>query len=197
MGLFYSNLAVYKPARDALVSALKGMKRTAYLSPTIDGHTIVFDKAMEGQNARVIEELGKNLTAKLKCTALAAVLHDDDVLLMWLFRNGEIYDHYDSIPGYFDANAGPGAPVGGDADLLCLAFDRLDRKKRLKKLLRADRLKDELPERWGELERHRAVAAELGIPTIAAGVCFASIEGDYVPEGFLPEGFANNSFERI
>jgi hypothetical protein len=197
MGLFYTNLAVFGPSRDALKAALKAMKRNAYLSPTIDGHTVVFDKAMEGQNARIIEKLGTTLTDELKCTALASLLHDDDVLLLWLFRNGEIYDHYDSIPGYFDPDAEPGDPVGGDAEVLCLAYGRLDRKKRLKKLLRANYLKGELPKGWGEQERHRAVAAELGIPAIVAGVCYSSIDGKYVPKEFLPDGFDVDSFEKF
>ena len=105
MGLFYSNMTVYRPSRETLMSALKSMQRTAYLSPTIEGHTFIFDKAMERQNATIIEEFGTALTGQLQCAALAAVLHDDDVLYFWLFHNGAVCDRYDSLPQYFDPKA--------------------------------------------------------------------------------------------
>ncbi len=137
MGLFYSNLTVFQPSREALVKSLKALNRTAFLSPTIQGHTVVFDKAIEGQNAEVIEDFGTSLTGRLTCAALASMLHDDDVLYFWLFQNGEVCDRYDSLPQYFDPNAEPGPPEGGDSELLCLAFGRPDRKERVETLLRA------------------------------------------------------------
>src|SRR5262249_44183992 len=80
MGLFYANLTVYRPARPALRAEVRRLKRQAFLSPTLRGHTIVFDKEMDEQDSKAIERLGKALTKALSCAALAAVLHDDDVL---------------------------------------------------------------------------------------------------------------------
>ena len=80
MGLFYSNLTVYRPRRPALLTELRRLKRAAFLSPTLHGHTVVFDKVMDRQDSEAIEGLGSAVTGALSCAALAAVLHDDDVL---------------------------------------------------------------------------------------------------------------------
>jgi hypothetical protein len=197
MGLFYSNLTVHRAARPALLAELRRLKREAFVSPTIDGHTVIFDKAIEEQDFKAIERLGKAVTKALSCSALAAVLHDDDVLYLWLFVNGRVRDRYDSLPGYFDPDSAPGPPEGGDAKVLCQAFGRPERADRVDELLRADLLESELAGVPGELERHAALAGELGIPPFTAGVCYSSIAGDYVPKEFIPREFAGIKFEAV
>jgi hypothetical protein len=193
MGLFYRNLTVHGVARDALVAKLKAMGRTAYVGATTDGCTVVFDKKMEQGKFSEIEKLATSLTGELGCTALVAILHDDDVLYLWLFVKGEACDWYD----YFDPNAtDTSPPTGGDAELICLAFNRLDHKKRVQKLLRPSSIEGELPKGWGEQERHRAIAIELGMPKYVAGVTYSSIAGDYVPKEFLA-GCDDVTFEAI
>jgi hypothetical protein len=183
MGLFYSNLTAYAPERPVLLAELRRLRLTAYVSPTIDGHTVVFERAMDEQNPRAIERLGRAVTRGLACSALAAVLHDDDVLYLWLFRNGRVRDRYDSSPAYFDPHSGHRPPEGGDAKLICEAFGRPDRRERVEELLRADLL-EEFPDVRGELERHAALAAELGMPWFVAGLGYSAIAGGYVAEEF-------------
>jgi hypothetical protein len=197
MGLFYSNLTVYRPERLALLAELRRLKREAFLSPTIHGHTVVFDKAMDEQGSTAIERLGKAVTKALSCSALAAVLHDDDVLYLWLFQNGRVRDRYDSCPAYFDPDSEPRPPEGGNARTLCEAFGRTDRAERVEELLRADLLEDELLVVPGEFERHAALATELGMPPFVAGVCYSSIAGEYVPKEFIPEEFEGIAFEAV
>ena len=184
MGLFYANLAVYRPLRQPLLTALRRLRRKAFVSPTIYGHTVVFDQAVDEQDTRANERFGQAITEKLSCSALAAALHDDDVLYLWLFEKGQILDHYDSLPGYFDPHAEAGSPRGGDSVLLCKAFDRPDCQERVEQLLRASLLEGELPEVLGELERHQALASELGIPRCVAGLGYSAIASGYVPEEF-------------
>src|SRR4051794_9502709 len=107
MGLFYANLTVYPPTREALLGLLRQLGRTAFLGPTAHGYTAVFDQANDGQDFGDIERLGCEVTGRLSCSALAAVLHDDDVLFLWLFREGRVLDTYDSLPGYFDPAVEP------------------------------------------------------------------------------------------
>ena len=197
MGLFYSNLTVYGPERPALLAELRRLKREAFLSPTIHGNTVVFDKAMDEQDSKAIERLGKAVTKALSCSALAAVLHDDDVLYLWLFQNGRVRDRYDSCPAYFDPDSEPRPPEGGNARALCEAFGRTDRAERVEELLRADLLEDELLGVPGEFERHAALAAELSMPPFVAGVCYSSIAGDYVPKEFIPEEFEGIRVETV
>ena len=152
---------------------------------------------MDEQDIDSIEELGKAVSGALSCSALAAVLHDDDVLYLLLFQNGQVCDRYDSSPAYFDPNSEPLPPAGGNAETLCDAFGRPDRVERVEELLRADLLEEELPNVAGELERHAALAAELGIPPFVAGVCYSSIAGDYVPQEFIPPELEGITFEAV
>jgi hypothetical protein len=184
MGLFYSNLTVYRPTHPALLAELRRLQRTAFVGPTVHGHTVVFDKASDEQDTVVIERLGRAVTKTLSCSALAAMLHDDDVLYLWLFVNGRVRNRYDSCPAYFDRHAEHGPPTGGNAGLICTAFDRPDRQERVEQLLRADLLEEELPGVPGELKRHAALAAELGMPRFVAGLGYSAIAGGYVAEEF-------------
>jgi hypothetical protein len=74
---------------------------------------------------------------------------------------------------------------------------RPHRRARVATLLRANLLNRELPEVRGEFERHRALASELGMPGFAAGVCFSSIAGNYVPKEFIPKQHEGISFQRV
>lgn len=197
MGLFYSNLTVYRPTRPALLAELRRLEREAFLSPMIHGHTVVFDKAMDEQDSEAIEGLGKALTKALSCMALAAMLHDDDVLYLWLFEKGRVRDRYDSCPAYFDPNSELRPPEGGNAKLICEAFDHPDSVDRVEQLLRADLLEGELPGVRGEFERHTALAAALRMPPFVAGVCYSSIAGDYVPPEFIPSELKGIRFEPL
>jgi hypothetical protein len=184
MGLFYSNLTVYPPARPVLLDKLRRLRLAAFVSPTTDGHTVVFEKNIDDQDAQAVERLGRAVTKELTCAALAAVLHDDDVLYLWLFRSGRVRDRYDSSPAYFDPHSEHRPPEGGDAKLICGAFGRPDRRERVEQLLRADLLEGELPGVRGELGRHAALAAELGLPWFVAGLGYSAIAGGYVAKEF-------------
>jgi hypothetical protein len=197
MGLFYSNLTVYRPRRPALLAELRRLERAAFLSPTVRGHAVVFDKAMDEQDSMAIERLGNAVTRAISCSALAAVLHDDDVLCLWLFQNGWVRDRYNSTPAYFDPHSDHRPPVGGDASALCEAFGRPQRADRVQQLLRTDLTEEQLPGVRGEFERHVALAAELGMPPFVAGVCYSSIAGDCVPKEFIPREFEGITFEAV
>lgn len=180
MGLFYSNITIYKAGHDDLVAHLRQIGRHAFVSPTIDGYTVVFDQGIDEQDAQEIELLGCDLSACVKRPCIAAVLHDDDVLYLWLFSEGQVIDRYCSLPQYFDPDAKPGPPEGGDSALICSLFDRPDRRNRVDQLLRANLMENEMPEIIGEFERHQALVHELGIPRFAAGLSFAPIAENYV-----------------
>jgi hypothetical protein len=184
MGLFYANLTVYRAMRPALLTALRRLRRTAFVSPTVHGYSVVFDQAIDEQDPAAIERLGRALTEVLSCPALAAVLHDDDILYLWLFHKGRVRDRYDSSPAYFDPHSEPRPPSGGNAKLLCKLFHWPEREERVEQLLRADLLEGELPGVAGELERHAALAAELQMPRFVAGLGYSAIAGGYVPEEF-------------
>jgi hypothetical protein len=184
MGLFYTTFTIYGAEQSKIMAVVKKLRRTAYVSPTLKRHTVVYDRKAEDQDFKEIEKLGRKLSQGVAAPVLAAALHDDDVLYLWLFRAGKTRDFYNSLPQYFDADAEPGPPEGGNSELLCNAFDRPRKKKRVEKLLRANLLDGELPEIAGELARHQALVKELGMPAYAAAVTFSSVAGRYMPEEF-------------
>jgi hypothetical protein len=185
MGLFYTNLTVYQPRRSALLTGLRHLRREAFVSPTLDGHTVVFDKAMEEQTSSgLIEQFGRAITSELACSALAAHLADGDVLYLWLFQKGRVRDRYNSSPAYFEPDSPHRRPEGGNARLLCKAFDRPEREERVEQLLRADVLEGEMPDVRDEEARHAALVAELGLPPFVAGLGYSPIAGGYVAEEF-------------
>ncbi len=184
MGLFYTNMTVYGTSRDAVLAFLRNVDIPAFVSPERDGYTVVFERGLDEQDPMAIETLGCFLTEELACPALTAVLHDDDVLYLWLFQNGKLLDRYDSSPAYFDSTSDHRPPEGGDAQLICGAFGRFNRWPRVEHLLRADLLEGELPEVRGEQERHVAIAAELGHPFYVAGLGYSAIAGGYVAEEY-------------
>jgi hypothetical protein len=190
MGLFYTTFTTYGPDPSEVVSALKKLRRSAFVSPTIERHTVVYDQKTEEQDFAEIDNFGKKLSEACDAPVLGAALHDDDVLYLWLFQAGEQVDFYDSLPQYFDPDAEPGPPEGGDSAALCEAFAQAGKQKRVEQLLRANLLDEELPEIPGELERHQALLKELGMPRFAAEVTYSSVEGDYLPEEFRKIRFA-------
>jgi len=190
MGLFYTTFTTLGPDGGAVNAALKELCRTAFVSPTVEGYTVIYDRKTEEQNFAEIEKLGVGLSKACGAPVLAAALHDDDVLYLWLFQSGEQKDFYNSLPQYFDPNAEPGPPEGGDSGLLCAAFGHGRKAKRVEKLLRANLLEDELPEIPGELERHQALIRELGMPAFAAAVTYSSVKEKYMPEEFATVKFA-------
>ena len=192
MGLFYTTFTTLGPDITAVSAALKKLRRTAFVSPTVERYTVIYDQKTEEQDFTEIGKLGTKLSTTCGAPVLTAALHDDDVLYLWLFQSGEQRDFYDSLPQYFDPDpdAEPGPPEGGDSGLLCEAFGQTQKKKRVDKLLRANLLDDELPEIPGELERHQALIKELGMPAFAAAVTYSSVEGKYLPKEFRKIEFA-------
>ncbi len=184
MGLFYTTFTTRGPDHAKVMTALRDMRRIAFVSPTIERYTVVYDRKTEEQDFTEIEKLGKALSDAFGAPILGAVLHEDDVLHLWLFQAGECCDFYDSLPQYFDPDVEPGAPEGGNSAALCAAFGLARNRKRVEAILRANLLDEELPEIPGELERRQALIRELGMPAFAAGVTYASVKGKYLPEEF-------------
>src|SRR5262249_169019 len=120
MGNFYTNYTLRGPGTQAVIAALAG--RSAFVTPARDGCVVVFDEESDEQNTDVITGLASHLSRELRCSVLAVLNHDDDILWYQLYQNGELADAYDSSPGYFEPLAEPSVPTGGDAQKLCSAF---------------------------------------------------------------------------
>jgi hypothetical protein len=196
MGLFYSNFTVFGPEQQRVIDALRDAGRDAFVSPTKDGFTTVYDRETEGHDFEVIERVGGELSRELDCPVLGVALHDDDVLYYWLFRDGETADSYDSCPDYFDPDAdGTSPPEGGDAASLCNALGR-GSAAAVEEILRVDVCDDEatIP---GEEERHQAIAVALGMPIFSVGLGYDGLDQGYLPESHIASGLSPTHFVRV
>ncbi|HYJ48238.1 MAG TPA: hypothetical protein VEV81_16615, partial [Pyrinomonadaceae bacterium] len=122
MGNFYTNVTLRGPDQDSIAEHLTRQQRTAYVSPTVDHCTVVYDEECESQDTQVLEQLAAGLSERFGCPALAVLNHDDDILWYKLFEAGRLADEYDSAPAYFDEEAESSEPKGGDALKLCRTF---------------------------------------------------------------------------
>jgi len=96
MGCFYTNYTLQGVAQKAVVAALAG--REAFVSTPQKGCVVAFDKESDNQNQESIAELASDLSTKLDCSVLAALIHDDDIFWYQLYEGGKLADEYDSCP---------------------------------------------------------------------------------------------------
>ena len=110
MGAFYTNITLHGPDQEQVIQCLIQMKRTAYVSPTVGGYTVVYDEETENQDDADLMGLASQLSRALECPALAALVHDSDIFAYWLFKTGTLMDEYDSAPGYSNTSRYPARP---------------------------------------------------------------------------------------
>jgi hypothetical protein len=182
MGSFYTNYTLKGPSQQAVVGKLTSRK--AVVTPEHEGCVVVFDEQSDDQDQEVIADLASQLSSELQCPVLAMLNHDDDILWYRLYENGELSDEYDSSPGYFDPEAEPSAPAGGDAQRLCRAFGADDQAAVEAVLRKSD---DDDDGYVFALERHADLVRALGIPAWAVGTAYASFERGEFPEGLSPD----------
>jgi len=158
MGTFYTNITLRGPSQSHVAQALRGWASRAYVSPTMDEYTIVYDQACDTQDTELIHTLTSRLSAEFDCPALAVLNHDDDIFCYWLYEHGELTDEFDSSPGYFEGRLS--RPKGGHAGRLCALTGCAD----------VEGVEAILKTRHGSLgyefesERHEELAEALGLP---------------------------------
>jgi hypothetical protein len=183
MGNFYTNCTLRGVTQRAAADVLGG--RACVVTPVDKGTVVVFDEESDEQDRQVIASLAAELSGKLRCSLLVVMNHDDDVLWYQLYADGRLVDEYDSSPGYFDSDAEPSAPSGGDAVKLCLAFDSSNEAE-VDRVLRKSSFDDD-----GfvfAFQRHAALVSALGISVFGVGTAYASFDGGMLPEGLAVDG---------
>jgi hypothetical protein len=181
MGFSYTSITLKGADQAPVVQYLRRLGRDAYVSPTIGGVTVVYDREAEEQDTAVLQGLAEQLSRQFHVPALAALVHDSDVLWYGLFEDGRRLDEYKSEPAYF-LDIDPVPPNGGDAAVLARVFGAEDRADEIEAILRQwddDSLED-YP--FAE-ERHQALAEALSLPPYAHGAGYNSIDEDEVSAG--------------
>lgn len=182
MGSFYTSHVVRGPSQSQVLSWLK--ERPAYVSVTQSGTTVVLDAACESQDGEELAALAAGLSAQFNCPVLALLNHDDDILYFELYEGGEKTDEYNSSPGYFGEGDPEAAPSGGDAARLASVFGVTD-SVRIEAALRN-------PDYVFAMERHRDLAAALGLPEFSVGLGYTYVEADDFPLGITQDVYTHS-----
>ena len=117
MGHFYPKIILQGLNQEFLANYLNLICRKTYISPTINGFTIVYDQKSEDKSQELFQ-LTCQLSNKFDCSALAILVHDDLLLHYELYQAGKIKDEYLSNIGFHNPEA-QNYPEGGNAQILC------------------------------------------------------------------------------
>ncbi|HEY4284629.1 MAG TPA: hypothetical protein VGM62_16325, partial [Chthoniobacterales bacterium] len=155
MGGHYGTIHILTEDREAVKRAVEAITTQGtskfLIAPAIDGWVTVFPEN-NGQDDNVSKALAEELPDK---TILHAVVYDDDIFIYWFFENGELKDHYNSSPKYFDENNTD--PRGGNAQVFAGLLKDPKKISELQSLLDAERT-------TFEMERFDQFAALLNLP---------------------------------
>lgn len=162
MGNFYVNFSVKGTKADEIASRASSLTRDAFISePEGNWHCVVAAETDE-QDQDVISQFGKTLSQG-GATVVSALNHDDGLIILEVFENGEAVAHYNSNPDYFSGE-GDGLPVlQGEAKFAQVAKD-----------VSVDDVKSLLTPEDGEefvfaIDLHYDIVKLLGLPSFSVG----------------------------
>lgn len=203
MGGFYTNYTVYSTDQLTVANLLRQNLCKAYVCPPDAGCILVVDSASDSQREKEVCAVGSILSKELGRSVLAVMNHDDDVLYYSLFQSGQITDEYDSLPDYFSspgpiqiptlgdtnivdreklntilASWKPADPRGGNAKMLCEAYECSTSAEKVEAILRRNSREYAFAS-----NRHQDLANVLGITKLAIGTAYASFASHDLPEG--------------
>jgi hypothetical protein len=178
LGNFYTNFAVAGSDRSRVAAALRLRKRSAFLSPTINGTTMAYEEETECQDLAVMTRLGMELSGDLDRPVLAVLNHDDDILKYWLFRGAVLVDEYNSWPGCF-TDGGGATPSGGSPGLLAEAFG-IGAVAEIRSVLHEQDFAF-------AVHRHEALAKALGIDSCFAVLGYVDIRRGWLDQTILKQ----------
>jgi hypothetical protein len=174
MGNFYTNVTLRTEQRQALIEHLRELGRNCFVSPTVRGFTTVYDRLCEEQDVGDLEALASELSSRFRCTALAVLNHDDDILWMGLAAEGVWLGAYQSDE-MFSGSAWQFASEFKVVGLFPLIWFLM---------------------RWPlvlfEIWRHAAIASTLGIPRFSVGFGYK-----YLSRGERPSAENADQFESV
>lgn len=172
MGNHYTNLSIRGADFEAVVEAVRAANRRAFVLDPGDGWIVVFDEACDRQDEAEIRTLGRALCSVLARPGLAALNHDDDVLVFWLFdASGAVADEFGV--GAFEDEA---PPAIRDVPAMC-------------RLLETDADPDEVAAILEEqplmvVDVHDALTQAMGLPACTAGNSYGDLERGSSDEDF-------------
>ena len=164
MGNFYTNVTTRGLAQSDLAAALRNLGRSAFLTPTTDGLTVIRDRECENQDTDLLSSVALTVSTQLSCPAWAFLNQDDDVLWYQLDQ-GKLVDAYISSKDWWEDPEEP--PPQGEAEILCRVMGNPGEPRQVRKVLISS---GGVLGYLFEIHRHQALLDALGQPRFAAGL---------------------------
>ena len=120
MGASLTNYQVRgKSAAEVSEAVASLVQSRAYVSPEKNGWVTIYDEASDRQDDKIITSMAAGLSKTLNTPVFAFFVHDSDIVVYWLFRNGRLADEFNSAPDYFqEVGEAEKLRVRGDVDEL-------------------------------------------------------------------------------
>lgn len=179
MGNFYCNVTVRAPA-FAVVDTLRQLQLPSLVAVE-DAFAVVVDRNSEDQGFDALASVALTLSHRLNVPALAAMNHDDDLLLLGLYEHGKLTGEYGW--GRFPGVTLPRTPRRDFVAQVRKAFGSVAGPPPQQHPHAASSWKGRLLMRMAPLifavEQHRLITAEMGLPQAAVGAGYRyALAGD-------------------
>lgn len=177
MGSTYSNITLKGPEARDILQELGNQGRSAFVSPTEDGLTTVYEMDSDESGENVLTCLAEDLSGCFGCPALAVQVVDDDVFSYWLYVDGELSDSYrsPSVSGQSEE----GEICGGNPETLIQHFNLDASAEEVADVLHCcdQDCGFSLP-----TDRHLSLAELLELPLCSVGFGFCDLDSGEYPE---------------
>ncbi|MCL1473077.1 hypothetical protein [Argonema antarcticum] len=146
MGIQYGNITLRRVDRDELVDYLSEINLDAYVSPTVNGFTTVYDKGeltklrkLNSRSKTILRQyqydpqaslvcLASHISERFTCSAIAIFIYDGSIFWYHVCKNGVMLDEYTTCgdnnwQSSQIINITGNQIKGGDARKLCTVFE--------------------------------------------------------------------------
>lgn len=180
MGTTYANITLKGPKAQDILQELGNQGRSAFVSPTEDDLTTVYEMDSDEGDAVILRDLAEDLSGCFGCPALAVQAVDEELLRYWLYADGELLDAYTSPAPSLDHEArGNTKSRGGKPDLLVQCFNSDATSEEIIEILHCP---DQDCGVTLSADRHLSLAELLGLPLCSVGFGFCDLDSGEYPE---------------
>ncbi|NCD24173.1 MAG: hypothetical protein EOL86_01075 [Deltaproteobacteria bacterium] len=180
MGTTYANITLKGPKARDILHELGNQGRCAFVSPTEDGLTTVYEMDSDEGEIRILTDLAEDLSGYFGCSALAVQAVDEELFRYWLYADGELLDTYRSPAPSLDGE-GRSRPraQGGKAELLSQYFNSDASSEEINEILHCP---DHDCGFTLAVDRHLSLVELLGLPMCSVGYGFCDLDSGEFPE---------------